>query len=610
MEVFFRAAFYLITGIALVGACTWYVQSLVQAVTGRGEVVIAPFEVVGSANGKDRGVALAHMLHARLREIERDLRVSQRELTSAHGAVPAGPTPGASGSQGSAGAASANRTADAISMPQLLTQPVEMRAGLLEPADINISVGGVQVGGVVAWMQRQISNPRTLVLTIYERKNGVQVSGSLHALGMSDEGMRIDIPLDGAENDVPMDMVVEQAAYEIIRRRLALDSSNKVEVLSGNEFQTLVEVLRDTAALNRRVALGRGALPEFQELLGKVSRLADEVPDWYQLNYLAGSVAESAKDLEAASKHYTRVVSVITKDSSQPAMRDRLNARLAELKTQTEAAAPPTDAAGSGSPAKRAREKIEAYAQTATSILNGLLGHQLPSPRVKVTSGEGQESWVSYWDGRQVVVPPAAADLPDIVYREASWPHIMRIAGSGALDGDDGSTEAILYSYADIFPMLIQQSVLKQDEKSSSWELAPGWLEMFNGKDLAAAKTKTPYLSFAALGTKAHASAMGATNQVAHMRDFDTKSDPMQRKYINSGILNKAFYEAARRLGTAKASDIWIGALKQLKTVRKVDFPRFAVLLNDAAGEADRVQLREALLAVGLDPQSRSSRTR
>ena len=180
LDLFFRVTFYVVTGVALAGACAWYAQSLYHEVTGRGEVVIAPFEVVGSANNKDRGLALAHMLHARLREIERDMRVAQQELMGGHpGTRPAAP---ATMQSLEPAPAQAGMVATRIAMPQLLTQTVELRAGLLEPADINISVGGVQVGGVVAWMQRLMSNPRTLVFTLYERKDGAQVSGSLHAL--------------------------------------------------------------------------------------------------------------------------------------------------------------------------------------------------------------------------------------------------------------------------------------------------------------------------------------------------------------------------------------------------------------------------------------------
>ena len=600
IDLFLRVAFYLIGGLALAGACAWYVQSPYQTITGRGEVVIAPFEVIGPNADKNRGVALAHMLHSRLGEIERDLRTAQSELSNLRQALPLRTALTASVAKAGTGAADTGTSSTASAMPQLLTQPVELRAGLLEPADINISMGGVQVGGVVYWAQRLISSPRTLVFTLYESKEGAQLSGSLQSLGMRDEGVRIVMAPGTGQDAVPIDRVVEQAAYEIIRRRLALDASNKVEVLTSLEFQGLVEALRDTAALNRRVALGRGALPEFQDVLAKVSRLADDVPEWFQLNYLVGSVAESAKDLDAASKNYARVVEVVGREPSQAAFRDKVQARLNRVNDVIVASS--ATEAGADASTTTAQKKIETYAATATGLLNALLGHHLPIPHVKV----GKDRGASYWDGRNIVIPAAAQDLPDIAYREASWPHIMRIAGSGVLDADDGSMEAILYSYADIFPIVVQQRVLKQNEKTSPWELAPGWVEMFEDKDLATSKTKTPYLSFAQLGADRKSTTKIGYVHVGHMRDFDTKSDRMQRKYINSGILDKAFYEAALLLGTAKAADIWVGALRQLPSERRVDFPRYAAMLNDAAPEGDRALLRKALQSVGLDPEAKA----
>ena len=50
MEIFLRAAFYIITGLVLVGAGIWYAESIYQAYSSRGRVVIAPFEVIGSPN--------------------------------------------------------------------------------------------------------------------------------------------------------------------------------------------------------------------------------------------------------------------------------------------------------------------------------------------------------------------------------------------------------------------------------------------------------------------------------------------------------------------------------------------------------------------------------
>ena len=138
-------------------------------------------------------------------------------------------------------------------------------------------------------------NPRTVVFTLYEKKNGVHVTGGLSAMGLPGQSMMLDVRLDEGEDSVPLDRVVQTMAYELVRRRLIADRKNRVEALDVAEFQSLVEVMRDTALQNHRVQLGRNALPEFQELMERAAKLSDSVDGWYQLSYLAASIAESAQ---------------------------------------------------------------------------------------------------------------------------------------------------------------------------------------------------------------------------------------------------------------------------------------------------------------------------
>ncbi|HKF20117.1 MAG TPA: hypothetical protein VKE93_01035, partial [Candidatus Angelobacter sp.] len=81
-DISLKIAFYVVTGLALILTSSWYVRSLYETITGRAEVVIAPIEII-DANGKvdkERGTALAHMLQARLHEIEDDIHGAQKQL--------------------------------------------------------------------------------------------------------------------------------------------------------------------------------------------------------------------------------------------------------------------------------------------------------------------------------------------------------------------------------------------------------------------------------------------------------------------------------------------------------------------------------------------------
>lgn len=598
MDTFFRIVFYVVSGLALTGAGYWYVQSLYRTVTRRGEVVIAPIVIVGDAEKSNRGLALAHMLHARLDEIETDLRWAQNQLMSAPpvlrsdgGRVPDNP-PG-------------NRAAgNQYPMPpQVLTQAVELHTRLLESVNIDVTVGGVQVGGLVNWVQRLMA-PDPLVLTLYEGKGTAQVSGSLGAMGVQNAAIRVSLSAPTGTDSIGADALVERTAYEIVRLRLAQEPGNRVEALNAGELQTLVEVLRDTARLNRRVALGRGALPEFQEQFAKVSPLADAVPEWYQLNYLAAHIAESAKDPKSARHFYDQVNVFLSKNPKQtPLIQSLLPAlasKISDLDTQLAATADAKPGTETDAPARSARERIKSYVATATNYLNAFFGDTLPVPPVQIKGNISRDGWASYWDGAKVVIPQAGQDFPDVAYREASWPHIMRVAGSEALDRKDDA-ETILYSYADILPMLIQQHERREDEKTSRWQLAVGLPEVTAGQEFAKIKHPTPYLDFTALGTLHQKDA--AFSQVGHMRDYDTHSERLIRKYINCGIPNHAFYQAAIRIGSTKAAKVWEQALRRLKSETTVDLFRFAEVLYESAPTPERPKLKEALAAVGLDTQ-------
>src|SRR3989442_14910237 len=79
--------FYLVVGIALLLANIWFVR-LVRNATSKADVIIVPFQVVGyPGEASQVGSTLAHMLHARLITIERDLKNAQERLIADYAAL-------------------------------------------------------------------------------------------------------------------------------------------------------------------------------------------------------------------------------------------------------------------------------------------------------------------------------------------------------------------------------------------------------------------------------------------------------------------------------------------------------------------------------------------
>jgi hypothetical protein len=286
-----RIGFLVLVVFILGLAAVWLIQYCYQEIRGTGQVVIDPLTVVDDEgkNNEEVGKALALMLHSRLESVASDLRDAQAGLTTISVATASVATDGA-------------RVGDV----RLWTQNVALHTGILQPVDMKLSVSGVEVGGVLPWLQRSLSSRRTLHFTVYLHGNQAQVFGSLTPFRLS--GAAVRLTLKGEDGKAPaLDVVADVLAHEIIRRWLAKEPSNKLELLHPEEFKTLAYAVVSAAAFNRRSNLGRPAQNEFADLLPSVTALSDEVPDWPELGYFAAWIADKARDSVTAMKYYTRV---------------------------------------------------------------------------------------------------------------------------------------------------------------------------------------------------------------------------------------------------------------------------------------------------------------
>jgi len=251
--------------------------------------------------------------------------------------------------------------------------------------------------------------------------------------------------------------------------------------------------------------------------------LARQIPGWLELNYFAASVAESANDWYAARDFYRQVKLDIPRvDAGLVAGVDRrlsdVDAKIRDLEElQVTTAGGGIDDSG--------RRTIGQYVRTAVNYLNGILGQHLSEPPIEIKV-DSNEALASYWDGAHIVVPPAVQYLPDIAYREASWQHIYKIVGSGFGLGKESPATAILYSYVDVLPMLIQQHEQHKTERDSEWLLARGAVEWLKGEDLAKTKDRTPLRSFKEPGSAYKDPVLGKDRQVVAFISRDSAARP------------------------------------------------------------------------------------
>ena len=281
MDTVLRVLFFLLVGTALLIMNVWFVLTFAHAVFNR-SVIIAPFRVTGAgSDGKQLGSSLAQMLQSRLAHLTRRLENAQRWLE-------------------------APELAEGVDeRGAFLFEPIKMPTAVFDPVDVEIKVGGVEVGGVFSWLQAAIVKPRTLAFYVHlatgKEESAAQtaiVTSSLAPFAASKQrGLWVETTSDPDE-------IATMIAYALIQRRLAASGTAAVQALEITEFRDLLDAIFELADVNRRVAAGRATGADFEALLPRLQAHLEKIPDWHELRYLTARVAESTGQVEAALQSY------------------------------------------------------------------------------------------------------------------------------------------------------------------------------------------------------------------------------------------------------------------------------------------------------------------
>jgi hypothetical protein len=491
-----RIVFLVLAGLALFLVATWYVRFCVEEITGTGHVVIDPLSVItDDGKGNDGlGTALAQMLQADLESRASEFQKAQQEL-----ALTSSPNSQATGEM-----SSDTRRKELVGNVRGWTPDIPLKifllkplnTSLLKPIDMKLSVGGMDVGGVLPWFQKLLSSRRTLHFTLYSHGNDTEVFGSIAALRINGPGIRLVVKGEG-DKPPSLRMVVDRLAYEIFRRKLATEDNTRVNLLQPEEFVNLASVIVKAGAANEMSVGGRPVKDEFVAILPVVENLCEQVPRWAELQYFAGWIADKSSDPSAAAKFYQRVLDQADRGKNLDLMAyltahiAQLNAALASVPALAPVSAGPSrwpidytefmsairDSGMEGSVVGQALAtamevqikrslhrdvKISArYIYNATRQVEGTLGMDTGAgikDAINILSKEGavEESVWPYKPGEFRATPPAA------VATAARW----RIAQAGLLKGLDEiraalETEGPVVAVIDVYPEALSPQLSK-----------------------------------------------------------------------------------------------------------------------------------------------------
>jgi hypothetical protein len=305
MELAIRLLAYGALGLVLVVANLWFVRSIYKNFVSP-EYVIAPFNVIdpsGKTAGDKAGLALAQMMAARLSNLQSQLQATQSSPQQQ---------------------SNTNLNNPLAVTTLFIPRPVMIPTGLFEPVNISATVGGVEVGGIIAWVQKMLSREYILVFTTYERADRAIISADLGNLA---PGARLWF-----ESSKHPDDIATNAAYALIQLRLAEKQPGPIKDLELADFRHLFETIFRVDELNRRAAQGYVVEANFMELLPSMEVQAEKLPKWPELIYLTASIAEGAHNLGKAVLHYRKLQSLGSDNAGTDArIRESANMRLQAL---------------------------------------------------------------------------------------------------------------------------------------------------------------------------------------------------------------------------------------------------------------------------------------
>ncbi len=229
--------------------------------------------------------------------------------------------------------------------------------------------------------------------------------------------------------------------------------------------------------------------------------------------------------------------------------------------------------------------------------------------RLDSTVHYGQRYDNAFWNGQQMVY----GDGDGQIFRR--FTRSLEVIGHELTHGVSqfeagfeyhGESGALSEHFSDVFGILVRQRKRRETAETSDWIVGRGLFEP-RVKGVGIRSMKAP-------GTAYDDPVLGKDPQPAHMRDYVETWDDNGGVHINSGIPNRAFYEASMRIGGyawERAGRIWYLALCDRLRSRSAFGDAAAATIAVAAEthgpkSPECVAVSEGWAAVGVKPARRA----
>ncbi len=415
----------IIGGILL--AATLYLFHLFRASLSQKAPIeaIGSFQIIGGEKaGEQSGNAMAHLLRARLGKIRTEMESVTQSLNEVAGGSDRG----------------------RIRSLEPASSRVSIPTEVFEPLQLDFSVAGVEVGGLLAGIQRLLQRGHLLRIVVEYQEGQAIVGGNIDLFG----GRSLYMIAAPDTNEI-----ITKIAYALAQTEMKARIP-KMGELGVDDFRDLMVTLTNLNELNKNAKSSEAASTAYQALLPNINSLVDKLPDWRPLLRLAAEVSINAKRLEEAVNFYNMELTLLEEDDPDYAKLRSLTETLATgSRSDTELGVTPSETAPNfESLLKRLRKT--AGLETIYKMLGLSSWADEKAPRIAILGGLPSAGLLPA--SNQVVVGAPAESPPQ-------RPGVMEYIDSLVQTVRLVTSNAIFY----FTPMLGDTDYFTQEEITGAW---------------------------------------------------------------------------------------------------------------------------------------------
>jgi Subtilase family len=311
-----RILLYALLGLAIGIVDVWYVRRLWKTFWApKSPDTIAPFELIGK-DDKDgaSGSAMARMLYARLDTIKQEIEAARRALETSieldekrKGDEPP--------------------VIDVVPGERdVLTRELRSRipTRLYSVPKLTLSVQGIELGGIVSWVQRSLSNDRLMTVVVSYGSDKAHVGAKLG--DEPDQGLWMTAKRDD-------DDIVSKVGYALWQREMKSDV-HEVSAFDLSEFENVMQLLVKYGKLSEQYSSGNRDVQPWKDLVATAQGLAKKAPLWEELQQVAAVIAWRSGDAAGAAERFEAAQRVVQAklDQCKQAPGDAGDARSREVR--------------------------------------------------------------------------------------------------------------------------------------------------------------------------------------------------------------------------------------------------------------------------------------